>query len=91
MDSKKTTSRERAKRLAQRLERHPDLLERFDSIMDLAEDDEHAAFDEIEKLLIEQVRRLGNETLESWVKRREQALGEQMRENPGVQQREKKR
>jgi hypothetical protein len=89
--AQKKPTHSRAKQLAKRLENNPELLERFESILELAESDEARAFDEVEQLLIEQVRALGNETLGQYASRCEQRLGEQMREQPGVQQREKKR
>ncbi|MFP4358353.1 MAG: hypothetical protein ACLFSZ_07970 [Puniceicoccaceae bacterium] len=81
----------RAKRLTRRLESHPEMLDRFESILDLAENDGGASFDEIEERLVEEVRSLGGETLGSWLDRREEALGEATRaESKGTQQRGKK-
>ena len=91
MADKKDTPKSRAKHLSKRLENNPELLERFESILELAESDEARALDEVEQLLIEQVRALGNETLGQYATRCEERLGEQMREQRGVQQREKKR
>lgn len=68
------------------------MLERFESILDLADSDDVGSFDEIERRLAEEVRRLGGETLESWLERKEERIGEATRaEVPGTQQREKKR
>jgi hypothetical protein len=89
--SKKTQSRKDAENLLKRLENRPDLLERFSSILDLAEDDEERAFDEVESLLIEEVRKLGNETMGSWVSRREEQVAQKLKSESKVQQREKKR
>ena len=86
------TTTHRAKQLSRRLQAHPEMLERFESILDLAESDEVGSFDEIEERLVEEVRRLGGETLGSWLERREERIGEATRaEVPGTQQREKKR
>ena len=49
----------RAKRLTRRLESHPEMLDRFESILDLAENGEGVSFDEIEQCLFENVRCLG--------------------------------
>lgn len=82
----------RAKRLSRRLESHPEMLERFESILNLAESDEVGTFDEVEELLVQEVRRLGGETLGSWLERREEAVGKATQaESPKTQQREKKR
>ena len=87
-----STNKERAKELTRRLESHPEMLERFESILNLAESDEIGSFDEVEERLVEEVRRLGGETLESWLERREEQVGETLRqEKPGTHQREKKR
>lgn len=92
MADKTQSTKERAKQLMRRLESHPGMLERMESILDLAESDGIGSFDEVEERLVEEVRRLGGETLESWLEDREQAVGEAVRkEKPGTQQREKKR
>ena len=66
------------------------MLERVESILDLAESDEIGSFDEVEQRLVEEVRRLGGDTLEGWLERREEQVSESLREEkPGVQQREK--
>ena len=75
-----------------RLETHPELLDRFERILDLAESDGPGSFDEIERQLVDAVRQLGSETLEAWLARREEAVGEAAKsEVAGTQQREKKR
>lgn len=92
MANSKQTNKERARQLMRRLESHPGMLERMESILELAESDGIGSFDEVEERLVEEVRQLGGETLESWLERREQAIGEATRkEAPGTQQREKKR
>jgi hypothetical protein len=82
---------ERLKNFISKLERNPELLERFDSILDLAEDDQEQALDEIEGLLIDEVRKLGNETMAKWVQRREEQEVAKLKKEKRVQQREKKR
>lgn len=82
----------RSQDVARRLERHPELLERFEAILELSQSDELKTLDEIEGVLIEEVRKLGGETLGSWASRREQQLEKQLRqENEKVRLREKKR
>ena len=55
-------------KLIARLREHPHLMERFESILALAESEEGKlrTADEIEALLIEEVRRLGAETMQAW-------------------------
>ena len=78
------------------LEKQQILLKRFHSILDLAqefgEDGRPRSADEVESLLIDQIRKLGKETLESWAQRVERQVSEQHKATlPGMQQREKKR
>ena len=77
------------------LESHPKLMSRFLSILSLAEEpDENGrirSVDEIESMLIEQVRQLGQESLESWASKVDAIVGEQSKqEDPSVKLREKK-
>ena len=55
------------RRLLERLRAHPELRARFESILELAESEGRAmrTADEVEALLIEQVRRFGAETMEA--------------------------
>ena len=91
--SKGKQIRSRARTLARRLEGNEVLLERFESILKLAEGGEGGTLDEVEAVLIEEVRKLGGETLGSWAARREETLAAELRESSadGVRQREKKR
>lgn len=90
--SNRKETKRRAQDVARRLERHPELLERFESILDLSQSDELKTLDEIESVLIEEVRKLGGETLQSWASRREEQLEKKLREeNENVRMREKKR
>ncbi len=61
---------------------HPELLERFQSIVAITShtDGPVKQADEIEALLIEELRRLGNASMESWARGAEQALGEQLKQ-----------
>jgi len=91
--SKRKQTRSRARALARRLEGNEVLLERFESILELAEGGEGGTLDEVEAVLIEEVRKLGGETLGNWAARREEILAEELRGSraDGVRQREKKR
>ena len=65
---------------------------RFESILDLSQSDELRTVNEIEGVSIDEVRKLGGETLESWAARREEQLAKKLREeSEKVRMREKKR
>lgn len=73
------------RRLLERLKAHPELRARFESILELAESEEGAVrtADEVEALLIEQVRRLGAETMEDWARGAQVRIeGEFKQQNP---------
>ena len=81
-------------RLIEQLREHPELMERFRTILEItaSADGEVKRADEIEDLLIEEMRRLGNATMESWATRAERTLGEQLKEkDPSAGARKKKR
>ena len=67
---KKTKPTEADQRLLARLNAHPELKERIASILQLAENAEGPlrTADELEELLIEEVRRLGAQTMEDWAR-----------------------
>src|SRR5271156_3448817 len=58
----------REKRLLEQLRKRPDLLERFEAIVELTRSDEGPLrnADEVEALLVEEVRRLGNRAMHEW-------------------------
>ena len=57
-------------------------MERMRAIMELADNDEATA-DEIEALLLEEVRRLGADTMESWASSAEERSAKEFKqENP---------
>ncbi len=68
--------------LINRLGEHPELMERFQTILEITAnpDGPIKRADEVEALLIEQMRRLGNASLESWASRAERTLGEQLKQ-----------
>lgn len=81
-------------KLIEGLREHPELMERFQSILDISAnaDGPVKRADEIEALLIEEMRRLGHATMESWASGAESILGEQLRrEDPSAGVRKKKR
>ena len=77
------------------LESHPKLMSRFLSILSLAEepdiDGTIRSADEVESILIEEVRKLGKEGMESWASKLDALVGEHTRKaDPSVKLREKK-
>ena len=80
--------------LIERLREHPELRERFRTILEITASGGGPLkrADEVEALLIEQMRRLGNATMESWASRAERTLAEQLKHNdPSAGVRKKKR
>ena len=57
----------------QRLRSHPELFERLQGILQIAENSEEPlrTADEVEALLVEEIRRLGKTTMESWARKAE--------------------
>jgi len=66
---------DRETRLLEGLRDHPELMERFEAILGLTQSGDGVlrTADEIEDLLVEEVRRLGNTTMHQWAKTAEQA------------------
>ena len=60
----------RERRLVEALRERPELMERLEAILVLTDSEEGAlrSADEIEELLIEEVRRLGRGAMEQWAK-----------------------
>jgi 5'-deoxynucleotidase YfbR-like HD superfamily hydrolase len=69
-------------KLIEQLREHPELMERFRSILEVTADVDGPMkrADEIEGLLIQELRRLGSATMESWAGRAEKILGEQLQQ-----------
>jgi hypothetical protein len=80
--------------LIERLREHPELMERFQSILEISAHAEGPikCADEVEGLLIEELRRLGNTTMGGWAASAEKRLGEQLEQkDPSATERKKKR
>ena len=80
--------------LIEQLREHPELMERFRSILEISgsADGRVKRADEIEELLIQEMRRLGHATMESWASRAERTLAEQLKQkDPSAGVRKKKR
>lgn len=68
--------------LIEQLRKHPELFERVHSILEITASAEGPIrkADEIEALLIEEMRRLGHATLETWAGKVEQTLAEELKQ-----------
>src|SRR6266705_1709365 len=79
--------------LLERLEKHPELKERFEMIVDIVEnaagDVEKA--DEAERRAIEAVRQLGNEIVQGWAQRQHQKKENECDQKVEISRKEKKR
>jgi hypothetical protein len=81
-------------RLIELLREQPEMMERFQSIVALSNAAEGPlkTADEIEELLIEEVRKLGNATMREWAsKAQERVTSELKAQDPTVRSRKKKR
>ena len=79
--------------LIEQLRKRPELLERFRSILEISDGAEGPIkkADEMEALLIEEMRRLGNATMTSWASGVEKTLAEQLQQkDPSARVRKKK-
>lgn len=80
--------------LIEQLRKLPELFERVRSILQITASAEGSIkkADEIEALLIEEMRRLGHTTMETWAGKAEQTLGAELkRKDPSAGVRKKKR
>ena len=68
--------------LIERLREHPELMDRFRSILEITAsgDGPLKSADEIEELLIEEMRRLGNASMGGWASRAERSVGDQLKQ-----------
>jgi len=79
--------------LIERLRQHPKMLARVQSILDLA----HAAdgplksADEVEELLIQELRQLGRSTMNQWATQAEVRVGEELKSQDATVRRRKKK
>src|SRR6266571_4977761 len=79
--------------LIEQLREHPELMERFRSILEItaSADGPMKRADEVEGLLIEEMRRLGNTTMGSWAVSAEKRLGEQLEQKEASARARKKK
>lgn len=82
------------KRFLERLRQHPELLSQFESILELAHntDGPLKTADQVEELLIEKLRQLGNESINQWAQRAEARVSDELKTSDDtVRSRKKKR
>jgi hypothetical protein len=84
MEEKRRVSRELSQeevRLIERLRQQPRMMEGVQRILEIANSAEGAlkTADEIEELLIEEMRRLGNTTMTEWAIQAEQRVGQELK------------
>jgi hypothetical protein len=80
-------------KLVEQLRQHPQMMARVQEIMALAsnEDGPLKTADEVEELLIEAIRQLGNETMGQWASQAEERVSRELKEqDPTVLSRKKK-
>ena len=75
----KTPPTDREREMLERLRRRPDLWTRFEAILALTEVEDGALHtaDEVETLLLEEVRRLGSEAMHRWAAQAEERTARQ--------------
>lgn len=69
------------KRFVERLRQHPELLARFESILELAysTDGPLQTADQVEELLIEKLRQLGNVSMNQWAQQAEARVSDELK------------
>lgn len=80
--------------LIRRLRKQPKVMARVERILEIANSSEGPlkTADEIEELLLEEMRRLGNDTLTEWATQAEKRVGQELqKQDPTVLKRKKKR
>ena len=77
----------------EQLREHPEMMARFESILKLTRNEEGPlkSADEVEELLIEEVRRLGNTSMNQWARQAEERVSQEIKsQDPTVRSRKKK-
>jgi hypothetical protein len=94
MTKKNSHWSEKEEQLIERLREHPELMERFECILGISSNSNGPikTADEVEALLIEEMRRLGKATMEDWASSAEGGLGSQLEQkDASARARKKKR
>ena len=85
MKKKTSNFTDRETHLVEGLRERPELMERFEAILGLTqcEEGEVRRADEVEDMLVDEVRRLGNTTMREWARKTEEKVaGNFKREHP---------
>jgi len=80
--------------LIRRLRKQPKVMQRVERIVEIANSSEGPlkTADQIEELLLEEMRRLGNDTMTEWATQAEKRVGQELqKQDPTVLKRKKKR
>jgi hypothetical protein len=80
--------------LIRRLRKQPKVMQRVERILEIANSSEGPlkTADEIEDLLLDEMRRLGNDTMTEWATQAEKRVGQELqKQDPTVLKRKKKR
>ena len=80
--------------LIEQLRQQPEMMERLQSILELTRsaDGPLKTADEVEELLIQEMRRLGNTTMRQWATQAEERVSNELKgQDPTVRSRKKKR
>jgi uncharacterized protein with von Willebrand factor type A (vWA) domain len=93
MTKKKSQFSAQERQLMQRLREHPELRERFECILEISTNAAGPlkSADEVEALLIEELRRLGNTTMRDWATGVEGRLGSQLEQQDAAARARKKK
>ena len=79
--------------LIEQLREHPEMMERVQSIFAITRNAEGPlkTADEVEELLIQEMRQLGNTSMRQWAMQAEERVSQELkRQHPGVRSRKKK-
>jgi hypothetical protein len=81
------------KQLIERLRQRPKMMARVESILEIARNEgELKSADEVEELLVEELRKLGNTAMGDWAAEAQEWIsGELHNQEPGLRSRKKKR
>jgi hypothetical protein len=97
MTKKKTTDHALSQaeiQLLERLRAHPQMMERLQSILEITGNTEGPlkTADEVEELLLQEMRRLGNTSMHHWASQAEERVSQEVQaQDPTLRSRKKKR
>ena len=81
-------------KLMEGLRQHPEIMERVQSILEIARNDDGPlkTADQVEELLIDEIRKLGHATMNQWATQAEERVSAELQsQDPTVLSRKKKR